>query len=247
MSNIKPVTPVTKDDIVNGSHLFDQLNLLQKNMLFITTSTIRVLKNTVLKDMVIKTYRPTQAICQLFKFITLNLCGKTELTKPLETFFSVITRSILPSDLENISLETFKNLYKNQIREKKLDNTYNDVSDLDEKSVSNLRQNLVTFINSVSEYYPEINIKRPIKPLCEISTFVTQAACEHRYFFVPFVVFMSLLTHFLIPQDIINEIVKSLKISNIDRPDMLNAKYGGYKKKRSHTNNNHKNTQKSLK
>jgi hypothetical protein len=228
MSNIKPVT---KDDIVNGSHVFDQLYLLQKNMLFITTATIRILKNTVLKDMVVKTYRPTQSICQLFKFITLNLCGMTELTKPLEIFFSIITRSILPSNLENISLETFKNLYKNQIREKKLDSNYDDVSELDEQSVSNLRQNLVTFINSVTEYYPEINTKRAIKPLCEISTFVTQVACEYRYFFVPFVVFMSLLTHFLIPAEIINEIVKSLQISSIDRPNMLNAKYGGYKKK----------------
>jgi hypothetical protein len=237
MSNIKPVT---KEDIINGSHVFDQLNLLQKNMLFITTGTIRILKNTVLKDMVVKTYRPTQAICQLFKFITLNLCGMTELTKPLETFFSIITRSILPSDLENISLETFKNLYKNQIREKKLDNDYEDVSQLDEQSVSNLRKNLVTFVNSVTEYYPEMNTKRPIKPLCEISTFITQAACEHRYFFVPFVVFMSLLTHFIIPSDIVNEIVKSLKISNVDRPDMLNAKYGGYKKKSSKTHKSRK-------
>jgi len=201
-------------EIKNKSHLFEQVELMRDNILHITITTIKILKSTVLKDFDIRIMPPTKIVCNFFKFITANLCGITELSHPLTQFFSIIKQSFIPKELSNLDIDALTALYKNQLVDNKIKVDTNYYEPIDKQSTINLRTNLINFVNKVIQNNPNINKNLNLDPVCETSKYITQQVCEYSYILIPFIIFMSLLSHLIIPDKVMNEIVNSLTNTN---------------------------------
>jgi hypothetical protein len=206
-SNIKLSS---RDEVMNATNVIDQVSVLQKNITYIAIIVIRILKSTILKNADFTVYKPTEAVCQFFKFLTMNMCGETSLTAPIAKFISLISQIFLPKQIMNLTLKDFKNLYDEEIRQENI-NANLDYQPLDKSSISNLRKNLLAFISKMVDHYPELDKSIKIRPLCDVSKYITDKVCEYRYILVPFIILASVLTQMIIPDDVMNEIVNAFK------------------------------------
>jgi hypothetical protein len=136
------------------------------------------------------------------------MCGITELSPILTAFFSFMANLIIPKRLNPIRLNEIHDLYLNQVREEELQKQTGDYESLDEQSIVNLRKNLVKFMDKLVLAFP--NTSRDVYPLCDISKYITSTVCNYAYVFVPFMVFIRLLTHAIIPDRVVSAIVQAM-------------------------------------
>ncbi len=203
------IKKVTRDSIKKKVHLLEQKDILVDNLLNISINTINILKGTILTDYDIKINGMSKTLCNFFKFISLNICGITELSPILTSFFSFMANLIIPKRLNPIKLDEIHDLYLNQLEEEKLqENLGNEYEPLDQQSIINLRKNLVTFMDKLVQTFPETS--KDVYPLCDISKYITDRVCNYAYLFVPFMVFIRLLTHAVIPDKIVAAIVQAM-------------------------------------
>jgi hypothetical protein len=199
---------VTRKDIKKRTHFLEQKDILMDNLINISYSTINILKNTLLRNYDIQINGMSKTLCNFFKFLTANMCGITELSPILTSFFSFLGNLIIPKKLNPIKLSEIDGLLDNQIREEKVQNELGDYEPLDRQAIINLRKNLVVFMEKLVNTYPETS--RDVYPLCDISKYLTDKICNLSVVLVPFMVFIRLLTHAVIPDDVIEMIVHSL-------------------------------------
>jgi hypothetical protein len=205
---------VTRDLIKRKVHLIEQKDILIDNLLNISLNTIDILKNTLLSDYDIKINGMTKTLCNFFKFLSLNMCGITELSPILTAFFSFMANLIIPRRLNPIKLNEIHDLYLNQVREEQLQANTGEYEPLDEQSVVNLRKNLVKFMDKLVATFPETS--RDVYPLCDVSKYITSTVCNYAYVFVPFMVFIRLLTHAVIPDRVVTAIVQAMSAPSRD-------------------------------
>jgi hypothetical protein len=199
---------VTRQKIKSKTHFIEQKDILIDNLVNISYSTISILKNTLLRNYDIQINGMSKTLCNFFKFLTANMCGITELSAILTSFFSFLANLIIPKKLNPIKLTEINDLLDNQIREEKVQAELDEYEPLDKQATINLRKNLVIFMDKLVNTYPET--RRDVYPLCDISKYLTDKICNLSVVLVPFMVFIRLLTHAVIPEDVIEMIVYSL-------------------------------------
>jgi hypothetical protein len=199
---------VTRQKIKSKTHFLEQKDILMDNLINISYSTISILKNTLLRNYDIQINGMSKTLCNFFKFLTANMCGITELSAILTMFFSFLANLIIPKKLNPIKLTEINDLLENQIREEKVQEELDEYEPLDKQATINLRKNLIIFMEKLVNTYPET--KRDVYPLCDISKYLTDKVCNLSVALVPFMVFIRLLTHSVIPDDVVEMIVHSL-------------------------------------
>jgi hypothetical protein len=202
------IRKVNRDMIKRKVHLLEQKDILIDNLLNISLNTIDILKNTILSDYDIKINGMTKTLCNFFKFLSLNMCGITELSSILTAFFSFMANLIIPKRLNPIKMNEIHDLYLNQVREEQLQVDTGEYEPLDEESIVNLRKNLVKFMDKLVATFPDTS--RDVYPLCDITKYITATVCNYAYLFVPFMVFIRLLTHAVIPDRVVSAIVQAM-------------------------------------
>jgi hypothetical protein len=205
----------SRERIKKRVHILEQKDILVNNLLNISLTSINILKNTIFSDYDIQINGLTKTLCNFFKFLSLNMCGVTELSPILTAFFSFLANLVIPKKVNPIKLNEIKDLYDNQLREESIQDELGEYEPLDKQSVVNLRKNLIMFMDKLVETFPETS--REVYPLCDISKYITVAVCNYARIFIPFLIFIRLLTHTVIPDEVITAIVEALS-----RPRRIN-------------------------
>lgn len=224
--------PTTKD-IKNSANILEQIDIFEKNLYFITYTFLKILKDTVLQNISIDDrIRPTETLCKFSKFIALNLCGETELSQPLREFISIMTQMFLPKQLMNLSFRSFKSLYKEELRQEQR-RPYMDYELIDDKSIQNLRKNLIGFVAKMVDHYPQLDTDIPLNPFCEIGKYIADQVCQKSNIFVPILILMSVFTQMIIPGYVIDDMLNIFRKPKefMDNNNIQPIQQAGNKKK----------------